>query len=94
MSRPRALSTPLKVDEFYCVGCRKRCKSKPEHMGVVKFKNGAVALNGYCGACDCEAYKFIKRKDESTRRNQYGGKKTRVKKSPKKKSPKKKSPKK
>tara|TARA_B100001094_G_C17966403_1_gene688090 strand:+ start:331 stop:573 length:243 start_codon:yes stop_codon:yes gene_type:complete len=77
MPRPSALKTPLRVDEFYCVGCRKRCKSNPEHMGVVKFKNGAVALNGYCRECDCEAYKFIKRNQESTRRSQYGNKKIR-----------------
>ena len=66
------LRTPLKEDEFYCVACRRRCKSSKEDMCVIKFRNGTHALYGYCKPCDCDTYKIIKDSAVSRLTKKYG----------------------
>ena len=68
---PVKLKTKLKEKEFYCVKCRQRCKSNPDSICVVKFKNGAHALNGACDNCDCSMYKFIKESDVNKFHKKY-----------------------
>jgi len=65
-------SPKLKEDEFYCVACRKRCKSSKEDICVIQFINGNHALYGYCKPCDCDTYKIIKNKDVSRLKKKYG----------------------
>jgi len=69
---PNKLKTKLKQQEFYCVKCRKRCKSTKNDICIVEFKNGSNAMEGQCSKCDCMMYKFIKDKDVDKLIDKFG----------------------
>ena len=69
---PGKLKTKLTETEFYCVKCKKRCKSDPSVMCVKTLKNGAVALQGSCNKCDCVMYKFVARSKHDKLAHKYG----------------------
>ena len=58
----------MKVNEFYCVKCRKIVKLKNDDICVKSIKNKKIgsipALKGYCQKCDVNLTKFVKRSDE------------------------------
>ena len=71
-SRSPRTKPKLKETEFYCVKCKKRCKSNVDDVCVEKLKNGAVALKGSCHKCDCLMYKFVVRSNYDKLLDKYG----------------------
>jgi hypothetical protein len=71
---PRSLSTKLKVDEFYCLPCRKRCKGEEIHYKKIRNKkrDGVPTLRAYCKKCDCIVSKIIKEKDIDKMIDRFG----------------------
>ena len=57
----------LKINQFYCVSCRKKVSCGAEDIKLGYFKNykatgGKVpALKSNCKNCDCKVSKFVKR---------------------------------
>lgn len=75
VKKPRKLKAPLKVNEFYCVKCRKRVKLPKANMCVKMVHNSkrtVPTLIGHCEKCDCKLHKFIKNSDVSEMTKKYG----------------------
>jgi len=62
----------MKVNEFYCVATRKYVTSKPDHISVVKTKNGRNAIQD--NNKRYKMFKFVKDSDVSKLKNIFGKK--------------------
>lgn len=68
----------MKVNEFYCVKCRKKVSLKPENICFQYLKNKNMktgkmpSLKGICHKCDINLTKFIKHDDAKKLQKKYG----------------------
>ena len=75
LKKPTKLKEPLKENEFYCVGCRKRVKIPVANMCVKMnhtSKRTVPTLIGKCEKCKCKLNKFIKNDSVSEMTKKYG----------------------
>lgn len=60
-------------EEIYCLRCK--CKKKIDAKnirGVVKFRNGRLALSAICHTCEMKLYRIFSDKDKKMMEEKYG----------------------
>jgi hypothetical protein len=63
----RKLKSKLKINEFYCVSCRKRVSIKHnDEIFLQESKNGRLRLVSNCSGCEHKLFKFVKESSLNT----------------------------
>ena len=66
----------MKVNEFYCVKCRKAVKIGADDICLKYFKNKKIgkvtALRAQCSKCDTNLTKFVKHDSAKKLEEKYG----------------------
>lgn len=66
----------MKVNQFYCVSCRKAVTVPQDDICFTYLKNKRIgkvpALKGECSKCDTRLTKFVKHDDATKLKNKYG----------------------
>jgi hypothetical protein len=66
----------MKLNQFYCVKCRKAVTVKQNDICFKYLKNKKIgkvpSLKGECGKCDTNLTKFVKNVDATKLKKKYG----------------------
>ena len=62
----------MKVNEFYCVKCKKHTMCHDKHIGMVTLKNKRSALKAKCASCGTKVFKFVKTSDKTKLKTKFG----------------------